>query len=159
MRIPYLRALFTIWLVSLGACDRAPRPLVSMPDQQPLALAAPDRDFRLPAADRQKVRKEFDPDALERLLGMIRPDMRRAVLRNFQALSADELEPGERPGWITRFTEPQLTAVLEEVYQPAWDQLPDSVLAEPGSILYPGRELARKRRDERKQAGRPGAGP
>lgn len=117
-----------------------------MADLPPLALDAPEEGFRLPDAERRKVRSEFDMDALERLLASIRPEMRRRVLRNFQALAPEELDVGERPGWITAFEDPRLTAMLEEVYQPAWDRLPDAALDEPDAYLYPGRELARKRR-------------
>lgn len=132
---------------------------MATPSYQPLQLAAREVGFRLTPSDRAKIREEFDADALERLLSMIRPEMRRKILRHFQVIHPSEVEPGENLGWITEFTEPQLTAVLEEVYQPAWDQLPDEALDRPGYTYYPGRELARQRRDLRRRNQQTGGPP
>ena len=132
--------------------------IMSNPPLKPLRLATPDPSFRLTPAERSKVRPGFDADALERLMGMINPDLRRQTLRAFLVLEPHELEPGERYGWITElhdpFTgqiDPKLQAVLEEVYAPLWDEVSDADLNNPHSYFYPGRERAKQRREARKQ--------
>lgn len=121
---------------------------------KPLRLAMPDPSFRLSLEERAKVRPEFDADALERLLGMIHPDLRREIMRNFIAVKPEELDPGERIGWITELYDPatgqidsQLQAVLEEVYAPLWETVSDADLNNPHSYFYPGLERAKARRE------------
>jgi hypothetical protein len=124
------------------ACESAARaPLATEPDYQPLALRRPDRGFRLSPGERARVVPGFDVAALERLLGMVRPDMRARVLWYFQAGGPGE--PGR--GALTSFTEPALQAVLEEVWAPMWDAVPDREL-DADSSYFPGRGIARQRR-------------
>jgi hypothetical protein len=131
-----------------AACESISKaPVMTAPDYEPLALRRPEVSFRLSDAERAKVAAGFDVGALERLLGMIRPDMREEVLRHFQPG-----EPGDRKrGALTEFTEPALQVVLEEVWAPMWEDAPDQALEE-GWYFYPGREIARQRRELRKRA-------
>lgn len=132
--------------------------IMSSPPLKPLRLATPDPSFRLSPEDRARVRSNFDADALERLMGMIHPDLRRQILRNFLLLEPHELEPGERQGWVTElydpFTgqvDPVLQAVLEDVYAPLWDEVSDEALNTSHSYFYPGRERAKQRRAARQK--------
>ncbi|HEU4453058.1 MAG TPA: hypothetical protein VFR81_08355 [Longimicrobium sp.] len=135
-------------VILLAACETTARtPAVTEPSYQPLALRTPEMSYRLSAEDRAKVVTGFDVDALERLLRRVRPDMRVEVLRHFQAGV-----PGERKrGALTEFTEPELNPLLEEVWATMWDDAPDQALDE-GWYFYPGREIAKQRREQRRRA-------
>jgi len=136
------RAAVALIAVTAACESMGKAPVMTDPDYKPLALRRPEAGFRLSDAERAKVVAGFDVHALERLLGMIRPDMRIEVLRHFQPG-----EPGERRrGALTEFTEPALQAVLEEVWAPMWDDAPDQALEE-GWYFYPGREIAKRRRE------------
>ena len=138
--------LLTLAALSAGACARDHGVLMSSPEIEPLRLAVPDARYRLSATDREKLRVGFDVEALERLIGMIRPDMREEILKNFQIG-----QPGERDrGWLKEFFDPDLQAVLEEVYAPMWDDVPEEALLADAYGL-PGREIALKRRQERRR--------
>lgn len=116
------------------------------PAYQPLALRVSDAGYRLSAEDRARVVPGFDPDALERLLRRVRPDMREEILREFQLP-----RPGEPiPGGIHEFTEPELNPLLEEVWATMWEDESDDFLAE-GASEMPGRTLAKQRREERRR--------
>lgn len=128
-------------LALLGACDHPSRISMSTPAPDALRLAMPDSSFTLSAAERAKVLPTFDADALERLLRMIRPDMRAEVLRHFQVREKN----GERLGHLAQFYDPVLQEVLEEVWARAWEDEPDEALIEDW-YGFPGRELALKRR-------------
>lgn len=142
---PYLTLAAVLFL--LAACERPQALVMSSPEMRPLRLAAPEHGFRLDPHERAKVVAGFDVDALERLLGMVRPDMRKEILRHFQPG-----EPGERRrGALTEFFDPQLQAVLEEVWAPMWDDAPIEALEE-GWYYYPGREIARQRRAAKQRA-------
>ena len=114
-------------------------------EMQPLRLDVPDADFRLSAEDRARIVPDVDPDALERLLGMVRRDIRMEMLKMFQYPA-----PGERFGYLFEFAEPELQAVLEEVWAPAWEDSPDWLL-DQGGLPHPGREIALRRREERRR--------
>jgi hypothetical protein len=116
-------------------------------DMRPLRLDVPDSDFRLTAEDRAKIVPDVDPDALERLLGMVRRDIRAEMLKFFQYPT-----PGEDLGYLFEFEDPQLQAVLEEVWAPAWYDASDEML-EKGGYPHPGREVALRRRQERRRTG------
>jgi|GEM_PF-950094 len=128
----------------LLGCEHAQGTLMTTPEMLPLRLEVPDRDFRLSAEERAKVVPDVDPDALERLLRMVRQDVRTEMLQTFQFPA-----PGERFGYLFEFDDPQLQAVLEEVWAPAWETVPDEVL-EKGGLPHPGREVALRRRQERR---------
>jgi hypothetical protein len=141
-------------VMAAAGCARDHGVLMSGPEIELLRLAVPDREYRLTPADRGKVRIGFDIDALERLIGMIRPDMREEILKNFQIG-----EPGERDrGWLVEFSDPGLQPVLEEVYAPMWDDVSDEDLL---ANVYglPGREVAMQRREARRRARQQGENP
>jgi hypothetical protein len=136
-------------VVSTAGCERPTGLLMDSPEARPLRLAIPERSFRLEASERVKIAPVFDADALERLLGMTRPDMRDYIKSFFLPP-----EPGERSrGALTEIHDPQLQEVLEEVWAPIWDHEPDEVLyARVNPYYYPGREVAKRRREERRHA-------
>lgn len=111
---------------------------MTSPGAAPLRLEAPDPAFRLSAADRAAVAPTFDADALERLLRQVRPEMRGEILSHFQ------VGKGAR-GHLVEIFDPQLQAILEEVWAPFWDDAPDQALEE-NWYRMPGREIAKARR-------------
>jgi hypothetical protein len=115
------------------------------PAPDTLRLPVPDMDFRLAAEDRAAVLTCFDADALERLLQMVRPDMRREILRFFQPR-----QEGEHLGHLAEFYDADLQVVLEEVWAPMWDDEPDEAIEENWYGL-PGRDAARRRREARRR--------
>lgn len=120
--------------------------MCAVQSNRPLRLADPDASFRLSAEDRANVLPFYDADALERLLGMIDPEVREPMLRMF--LASEKREPR---AVLTYLDDPQLQAVLEEVWAPHWELLPpEAVELEQADI--PGREIARKRREAPQRA-------
>lgn len=93
---------------------------MTSPDAEPLRLEAPDPAFQLSAETRAALATGFDADALERLLQQIRPDMRGEILSYFQV--------GKSRGHLVEIHDPQLQAILEEVWAPFWDNVPDQGL-------------------------------
>lgn len=135
---------FVLSAVLLGAgCEPTKPVLMSTPEPLPLRLAVAERDFRLSDADRAEMMPGFDVEALERLLGMINPELRQDFLRHFQMP-----KNGERLGLLVKVHDPELQKVLEEVWAPQWDKATD---AEIDADIYglPGREVARQRRAAR----------
>jgi hypothetical protein len=127
-------------VLMLCACEHRQGALVTSPDPAPLRLEVPDPAFQLTAADRAAVAPVFDADALERLLRQVRPDMRGEILAYFQ------VGKGAR-GHLVQVSDPQLQAVLEEVWAPFWEDAPDQALEE-NWYRMPGREIAKARRAE-----------
>lgn len=129
---------------SVGGCEHNHGALMSSPEARPLRLASADKGFRIDAAERARVRPGFDVDALERLLGMVRPDLRNEILANFQEKTA---RPGHGQGWsaLVEINDAKLQEVLEEVWAPMWDNAPDQALEE-NWYQWPGREIAKRRR-------------
>jgi hypothetical protein len=124
----------------LAACERSsmvdPK---AIPDPEPLRAARADLAFRLTPAERSTIRRSFDVDALERLLGMLTPDARKAYLPYFQFST----EPGEVTSLI-QIGDLELQAVLEEVWAPHWSTFTvEAMDREPAEI--PGRAAARRR--------------
>lgn len=120
---------------------------MAAPDPAPLRLAVADAAFRLTAAERAKIAPGFDPDALERLLAHIRPDLRPEILSYFDA--------GGGRGQLIEIHDPHLQAVLEEVWAPMWEDASERALDE-GWFNMPGREIAKARRDKRRPEPPPG---
>lgn len=125
-------------VLTLCACEHRQGAFVTSPQAPPLRLEAPDPAFRLTAEDRATLAPHFDADALERLLRLIRPDMRAEILSHFQ------VGKGAR-GHLVEIFDPQLQAVLEEVWAPFWDDAPDQAIEE-NWYMMPGREIAKARR-------------
>ena len=125
-------------VLTLCACEHRQGALVTSPNAAPLRLEAPDPTFQLTAADRAAVAPVFDADALERLLRQVRPDQRGEILSYFQVGN------GAR-GHLVQIFDPQLQAILEEVWAPFWDDAPDQAIEE-NWYRMPGREVAQARR-------------
>lgn len=147
--------LLVLPLLASAACEPTRSGLVmSGPSSEILRLPEPDRSFRLARAERAKVMEFFDVDALERLLSMVKPELRAEMLTFFQY--RDSAAPR---GLIMHLNDPQLQAVLEEVWAPHWDGLPDDAI-EKETEPVPGREIARQRREARRRSEqRPGGTP
>ncbi len=97
----------------------------------------PDPTYRMSSEDRSKIMYIFDPEALERLISMLPPEDRAYYLAHFQYPDGELAEP---PPKLVKFDDPDLQAVLEEVWVPYWSTMPPSALYEKSSI--PGQRLA-----------------
>lgn len=92
-------------------------------------------------------------EALERLLGMTRPELRHEIMKHFQ-----KRKDGERLGMLVQVADPELQRVLEEVWAPKWDAAgATDAEIEANAFGYPGREIARQRRADRARAEREGS--
>jgi hypothetical protein len=128
-------------MLLLTACE-APRSEIAMPKPEfSLRLESPDTSFRLTPAERASVRAGFDVDALERLLAAVDPRARALVLGGFQYP-----ESGHPARNTVRLGDPALQPLLDEVWAPMWEHLGADAL-DREDILFPGRDLARQRRD------------
>ena len=127
----------------LAACEHQNHGITMGSPRPPLRLTASDAAFTLSASDRAQVRPGFDAEALERLLRMVRPDMRKEILLHFQVSDGTD----QRYGDLVEFYDPQLQAVLEEVWAPMWDEVgaTDEDI-EANAFQYPGRAIAKQRR-------------
>lgn len=138
--------LLVLAVLASAACELNRTGVVmSEPEYEPLRLAVPDLTYRLAPEDRAKVSPMFDADALERLLGMVKPDARKELLIMFQLR-----EKSDPQGVITDLYDPHLQAVLEEVWAPHWEAYSDEQLEKENAPI-PGRELAIRRRAERRR--------
>lgn len=120
---------------------------MSIPPPPEFLLPEPDAAYRLSAAERAKVRPEFDADALERLLAAVVPEVRPMLLRGFQWPEA-----GQPVSHIVKRGDASLTPLLDEVWAPYWDLLPEEMINLEDKD-FPGRELARERRRARDRDG------
>ena len=98
---------------------------------------APDPTYQMSTGDRGKIMSIFDPEALERLISMLPTEDRRYYLAYFQYPDGDMAEP---PPKLVKFDDPNLQAVLEEVWVPYWSTMPQAALYVESQI--PGRHLA-----------------
>jgi hypothetical protein len=130
-------------LVSAG-CEGLNREIMMDATPRPLRLAVPSPDYHISAEDRARIPAGFDVTALERLLALVTPERRQEILAYFQ-------KPKERrpisQGILVRLNDPELQALLEEVWAPMWDQVgaTDEEIIED-VYRYPGREIALARR-------------
>jgi len=113
-----------------------------------IRLASPESNFRLTPEERARIREGFDVDALERLLAAVEEDVRLFILRAFQPPATGELEPGEFMSPPTRMGDPALQPLLDEVWATAWERFAPELL-DSDEMNYPGKELAKERRDAR----------
>jgi hypothetical protein len=138
-------ALVGVVLLTFGGCEHRNQGITTMDvPPKPLRLAAPTQGYRIDPAARAKVFAGFDVDALERLLAHVRPERRTEILSYF--LVPDDAASRGR-GQLIQVNDPELQALLEEVWAPMWD----FVGATDGDIAantyeFPGREIARARR-------------
>jgi hypothetical protein len=112
------------------------------PNPRTIRLEAPDQGFRLTPEERASIRPGFDVDALERLLAAIEAPVRPFLLSRFQVP-----QPGEPPRVWVKMGDAALQPLLDEVWAPVYEMHPEMIDKE--SKEYPGRELARQRRDAR----------
>lgn len=108
----------------------------------PYRLDPPDGSYSIPPEEREKIRTGFDPVALERLLAMLVPECRPDILNSFQWSPRGESAPN-----VVSLNDPELNAVLDEVWLPMWEkEIPESI--EDETKEFPGLALARRRRAE-----------
>lgn len=107
--------------LTLTGCERLP-PTETAPMPLSISLDMPDESFRLDAAERANIQEMYDPDALERLLQLVHPDHRMAILAHFQ------IEPwnGQRHGNLVELFDPRLDPLLDPVYAPLWKNATDA---------------------------------
>lgn len=148
--------LTTAAALALSGCERTPGALMSAPGPVPYRLVQPDTDFRLTPQERARVPRGYDVNALERLLGMIDPRERPAMLASFQYNPA-QAESGEFEA-VVRISDPVLQAVLEEVWAPYWDHYTDEQIDREVEWV-PGREVAKRRRAALREAKRGQSAP
>lgn len=123
-----------------------------------MRLPLPDESYRLNAAERASIGPNIDANALERLLQHLSADDRphwlsQYVLRPPAEHTADKPSAGMPEGAaripdvriLVRVSDPVLQDLLEQVWQPYWDQYSDHDLALSDETI-PGLELARRRR-------------
>lgn len=103
--------------------------------------------FRFTPEQRAAIRRGFDVDALERLLGMCDAGERERYLKGF---SRTEIAT---PGiFLIEIGDPEKQAALDEVYAPRWEHMSDEDLlaasADPERIAgeLPGRRTVMRRR-------------
>jgi hypothetical protein len=96
-----------------------------------------DASYQMSDRDKSNVMSIFDVAALERLISMLPPEHREEVLSHFQY---GDPTSEEAPPKLVQFDDPDLQAVLEEVWVPYWNTLPPEALFSDSEI--PGRQLA-----------------
>jgi hypothetical protein len=116
-------------------------------ESTPLRLSKPDRTFVLSDSVRTTILPGFDLDALERLLARTRPEFRDILLGGFQPIDG----PGFSTGPLT-IPDPILQNLLHEVWAPRWEHFPPDAWDDPDMDRYPGKEIARARRNARGEA-------
>jgi hypothetical protein len=119
---------------------------MTSPPEESARLDVPDESFRLTAQERASVEPGFDVDALERLLASLHPLLRAEVLSEFQV---GRFPPDVIGGGLIKFEDPVLQALLDEVWAPRWDVLPDDLVDHPDLRRFPGWEIAKARRSAR----------
>lgn len=138
-------ALFVATLVGLGGCDlqRTGPTMSSEPHPRSIRAAVPEADFRLSAEQRARLNPGFDVAALERLLARVEPEHRSVILSCFVKPEPDT----PRPGMLTQIKDPELQALLDEVWAPVWDHVGASdAELQKNELGLPGRDLAIQRR-------------
>lgn len=105
----------------------------------PLVKLERDLTYRLPVSERQRMRRGFDLDALERLLAHVAPERREEILECFRIPDTNQVHE------LWRIGDPELQEMLEEVWAPAWDRVPLAAI-ESDTSERPGKRLAAARR-------------
>jgi hypothetical protein len=108
----------------------------------PLTKVERDPEFRLTESERQRLRRRFDHDALERLLAQVPPEQREGILECFRIPEGNEV----RELWY--IGDPDLQSILDEVWAPLWmGRTVEEIEAD--ETERPGKRLAveRKHRD------------
>ncbi len=131
--------------LTLAGCERLP-PTETAPMPVSISLDTPDESFRLDAAGRANINPMYDPDALEHLLKLVRPEHRMDILAHFQKEPFD----GERRGLLVEIFDPKLDALLDAVWVPMWKNATDEEVA---ANIYGmrGRATVMKQRQEMRE--------
>lgn len=108
-----------------------------------ISLETPDESFRLDAAVRANIQDIYDSDALERLLQLVHPYHRMAILAHFL------VEPWSSriQGNLIKIFDPKLDALLDPVYAPMWKNATDEEV-EANIYGMRGRATVMKQRQE-----------
>jgi hypothetical protein len=140
MRRPVL-CLAVVVMITTGACEHGNGgSAMSVPSGPSRKTYAVDPTYRMSADDRDKVMEIFDINALERLISMLAPEDRREILAHFQHPDGDMVDPLPK---LVQLGDPDLQAVLEEVWVPYWYTVPPEARYAASGI--PGRQLALNR--------------
>jgi hypothetical protein len=107
-------------------------------------LDDPDPAFRFTPGQRATIEPGYGVDALERLLAVLHPALRAETLSAFQRQPPDVIGGG-----LIKFEDPVLQALLDEVWAPRWENVPEDLFDDPDLQRFPGRELAKARRAAR----------
>lgn len=112
----------------------------------------PDRSYRIDPTERSRLQPGVDADALERLLQHFPADSRSSHLDMFSVRRVVVDRDGRAPDVtvLTRISDPVMQNLLEEVWQPFWSTVSDAELEQEFGGP-PGRELARRRRDQQRR--------
>jgi hypothetical protein len=132
--------------LTLAGCERLP-PTETAPMPVSISLDTPDGSYRLNAAERANIDERiYDVDALERLLQLVHPDHRMAILAHFQ------IKPwnGQRHGNLVELFDPKLDPLLDPVYAPMWNNATDEEL-EANIYGMRGRATVLKQRKEMRE--------
>lgn len=136
-------------LAALCGCDgtRAVLMTRNSPSEGP-------RTVSIPSEVRKNLEDRFDVDALEELLALMSPAEREPFLVQ---LGLSESSPPSETTDVTlplKSTDPVRQAILDRMWAPFWAHLsPDALDRE--DLPFPGRELARARRDAANSGRRP----
>ena len=112
--------------------------------------------FSLSPSQRERVSaRQFDPDALERLLQRHPPEARLGLLRSFAGGEGDAgkaLPPGENTlpdvAVLTSISDPELQGILEEVWAPRWEGLAlEELQRKPADLPGVRRAILRAQRE------------
>ena len=141
-------ALAAALVVAASGCEPRAQGITMDVTPKPLRLEVPTTDYRIDPVVRAKVFPGFDVDALDRLLSRVTPARRSEILSYF--LVPDNPQENKGKGLLMVIKDPELQAVLEEVWAPMWDHVgaTDEEIAQ-NTYGYPGREIARARRAAR----------
>lgn len=136
-------AFLLVLLVAASSCDLQGRSLMTMTEPHPIRAVTAAVDFRLTLGQTERLMPGFDVPALERLLAHVAPERRDEILSYFQKPETNT----PRRGMLTRIKDPELQAMLEEVWAPIWDHVGASdAELESNELGLPGREIAIQRR-------------
>lgn len=120
---------------------------VSMTEDEPTSRR---EGVSIPPVARERLRKRFDVDALEELLGIMPAAERDEVLSQLGASDEREMETTSVVVPM-RSSDPVRQALLDRTWAPFWSHLPPDAL-DRDDLPYPGRELARARRSEKSES-------
>lgn len=130
-----------------------------MPHGSDLTPSAQAGSWHLAPAAREHLAKHLDVDAFEEVLRDMAPTDRDEIVQSFNIVPVPNsaggttmmpvLAAGNAVRMPVSSTDPAKQALLERMWAPYWEQLPDSEF-DSHQAPFPGREIARARRAERR---------